>query len=207
MKKTLKMMTFVLLGLGLIGCEAQKTTSEVACESSEDTSSICKRPGTTPVVEVNREGLEAYTELSENPVIQAIDFSQAKALIEKGTGVLALGFPSCGRCQEAFPVLDQVAADLNADNVYYLNVRGLTRGEEDTEYEQIIELLKDYMGFNDDGEQVIYVPDVFAIKDGEVVTHHLGTTDDHDAYERQMTEAEVEELTGVYMELFSMINN
>lgn len=205
MKKILNVITVVLFIIGLVGCKAQETP-ETDCGTSQDTHNLCTRPlGTDESEEVNREGLDEYVGLSENSVLQTIYFEEAKALIEGGTGVLALGFPSCQWCQEAFPILDNVASDLNVNNVYYLNVRGLTRGEEDTEYEQIADLLQDYMGTNEEGEMVIYVPDVFFIKDGEVIAHHLGTTEDHDAHERQMTEDEIEELTNTYINMFNLL--
>ncbi|MDO5794721.1 MAG: hypothetical protein Q4Q00_11130 [Turicibacter sp.] len=204
MKKRLKAFMILFWIMGLMACQKQEI-SDITCESSQETHTLCKSPLAVVNEEVNQEGLDEYAGLPENPILQTVDFEQAKALIEAGTGVLALSFPSCQWCQEALPILNQVAFNLGVDNVYYLNVRSLTRGEKEAEYEQIADLLQEHMATNETGELVIYVPDVFFIKEGEVLAHHLGTIKDHNAKERQMTEQEREELVTTYTNLFKLI--
>ncbi|HAX72325.1 MAG TPA: hypothetical protein DCY20_02240 [Firmicutes bacterium] len=152
--------------------------------------------------EKSYEGLDEYENLSKNPVVQTVKFDQAKSLLTEGSGVLILSYSACPWCQSAMPVVDEVAKELSLDHVYYLNVKELTREGENNEYDQLVELLRDHLVV-ENGEPVMYVPDVFAVKQGEIVGHHLGTTDEHDANEREMTDAEKEELVKIYTELFN----
>lgn len=188
----------------LSGCSL-KESMPLSCETT-DSNDLCTNHSSpqsslTPITS-SEEELKEYTNLPSESMIQVLDFESAKTLIESGTGVLAFSFPSCPWCQEALPVLNEVATEFRETPVFYLNVRQLSRGEADTEYEQLAQLLKPYLTPDEDGELVIYVPDVFFIQEGKVIGHHLGTTDDHDAHERQMTAEEVEELKETYFTLF-----
>ncbi|MFR9256884.1 MAG: hypothetical protein ACLVJ6_16070 [Merdibacter sp.] len=51
----------------------------------------------------------------------------------------------------------------------------------------------------------MYVPYVFVIRDGKVISAHEGTVESHDAHERQMTDSEKIELTNTYQDMFAEI--
>lgn len=205
MKKLNPSLFFMVAGTLLLSGCSLKESMPLSCETT-DSNDLCTNHSSpqsslTPITS-SEEELKEYTNLPSESMIQVLDFESAKTLIESGTGVLAFSFPSCPWCQEALPVLNEVATEFRETPVFYLNVRQLSRGEADTEYEQLAQLLKPYLTPDEDGELVIYVPDVFFIQEGKVIGHHLGTTDDHDAHERQMTAEEVEELKETYFTLF-----
>ena len=58
---------------------------------------------------------------------------------------------------------------------------------------------------DDEGEKRMYVPYVFVIRDGKVISAHEGTVESHDAHERQMTDSEKIELTNTYQDMFAEI--
>ena len=205
MKKINPYLISLVAGLLLLGGCAPKESTPLSCDAT-DTNDLCTNhssPQSSLIpIPSSEEELKEYTNLPSESMIQVVDFEAAKTLIESGTGVLVFSFPSCPWCQEALPVLNEVATEFGETPVFYLNVRQLSRGEAETEYEQLAQLLEPYLETDEDGELVIYVPDVFFIREGEVVGHHLGTTDDHDAHERLMTTEEVDKLKETYLTLF-----
>ncbi len=47
---------------------------------------------------------------------------------------------------------------------------------------------------NDEGILTLYVPLVVRVEDGQVISGHQGTAEDHDAHESSLTQEETEEL-------------
>lgn len=89
-------------------------------------------------------------------------------IFEKGDGLVFLGFPECPWCQELAPIVDEAAKAEGIDKVYYLNIRE-ARESNDELYKALVAKLSDYLEKDENGEPRIYVPDVTAFRDGEVV--------------------------------------
>ena len=128
---------------------------------------------------------------------------------QKGeTFAVFFGFSNCPWCREAMPLLNEVAKE-NGRKVYYVNTRakeGITSNTEIDDYDLLVENLGEFFPYDNDGIRHLYVPFVFFIKDGVVVSYHEGTTDDHDATERKMTPEEQDELISIYEEGFYLMN-
>ena len=71
--------------------------------------------------------------------------------------------------------------------------------------EQLYSYLDAFLEEDDEGEKRMYVPYVFVIRDGKVISAHEGTVESHDAHERQMTDSEKIELTNTYQDMFAEI--
>jgi predicted bacteriocin transport accessory protein len=139
----------------------------------------------------------AVTEMTEMSFQDAIDFFK-----EGKSGVLYFGFPDCPWCQEAIPVLEEAA---QGKEIYYVRTRDDDRELLYTQEqkEEIIPYIQDYMSDNDEGVLTLYVPLVVNVQEGKAVAGHVGTVDDHDATEREMTEAEKKELFNIYESLLN----
>ncbi|MGL4336531.1 MAG: TlpA family protein disulfide reductase [Turicibacter sp.] len=166
---------------------------------------ICLLMGCSQPKEINVRGLAEYTKLPSHHLIQTIDFTEAKEIIADGSGIIFMSYPGCPWCQEAIAVVNEVAKELKINEVYYLNVKELKREETGiNEYDELTSLLRDHLTI-ENGEPVMYVPDTYVIKNGEILGHHLGTTDSHDAFEREMNEDELNELKTTFRELFQTL--
>lgn len=91
-------------------------------------------------------------------------------LLETGKGLVYLGFPECPWCQQYVIYLDEVAREQNFNKIYYYNVRQI-RTDNTAEYQRMVTLLGDRLDKDDSGQPRIFVPDVTAVRDGEIVGH------------------------------------
>ena len=104
---------------------------------------------------------------ADNRFVYASD-DEILDIMNNGSGIVFLGFPECPWCQQLAPIVDEAARAENLDKIYYLNIRE-SRANNDATYQQLLEKLKDYVGKDDDGNPRILVPDVTAVRDGEIV--------------------------------------
>lgn len=144
----------------------------------------------------------------EDHVFLEINFDEAKKLLETDdfNGIIYFGYPTCPWCIEALPIMNEVAKEKEL-SIYYVNKKS-DINQEHPEWEQATtDILDAAYGLDkdDDGNPRIYVPEVIVVKDGEVVDHHMGTLDEHDATERKMTDDEKEEVKKIYEEMFSKL--
>lgn len=109
----------------------------------------------------------------------------------KETYLLYIGFTNCPWCQELVPVLNEVAKE-NSLSVYYVDINSLS-SEENNTLDSLKAYLSDWL-YKENGESVLYVPDVAFIKDGQLVGNHIGTVSGHDAYAEKMTDEQKAEL-------------
>ena len=155
---------------------------------------------------------------SYNPISYS-NYEEIFDILDKGTGVIYLGFPECPWCRNLVPVLVDSALEEKVSPIYYLNISGdrntlsLTKKgkikteKEGTEnYLKLVDILKDYLpvydGLNDDSIKRIYLPTVIFVKDGKV----LGLEETLESYSKrvdgnpylEMTDSEKEELSNIF---------
>lgn len=90
------------------------------------------------------------------------------SIFESGTGLVYLGFEECPWCQKISTRLDEAAKEEGLDKIHYLDIRS-DRQSGSEAYEKLVEVLSQYLETDENGEPRIYVPDVTAVKDGEIV--------------------------------------
>ena len=138
--------------------------------------------------------------IAEDNPIKYASFKEVEELFAKGTGIIYFGFPSCPWCRNMIPVLFDVAKENNVNTIYYVNPRELKSNTE--EYNKLLEILNPYLE-ESDGGKVLYVPDVYFIKDGKVVGHHLSTVESQTDPRISLNEEQVKELSSIYQELLN----
>ena len=89
-------------------------------------------------------------------------------ILENGTGVVYLGFPECPWCMEYVKHLNESAKENNVSKIYYKNILN-ERKENTQEYQKMVELLKDYLQYDEEGNKRIYVPAVIVVNNGVIV--------------------------------------
>lgn len=144
--------------------------------------------------------------ISKNNPIKYVTLDEVFDIIQNKTGVIYFGFPGCPWCRNMIPVLFEAAKNNNIDTIYYFNPRNVKKSDND-EYNKLKEILNEYLSEDENCQKVLYVPDVYFIKDGKIVGHHLGTVDSQADPTISLTEEEKNELLDIFNELFEKIRN
>lgn len=109
-----------------------------------------------------------YSNVGENNVFVYRNINEIISILNNGTGIIYLGFPECKWCQAYVPYLNEVAKEFNLEKIYYFNILE-DRKNNTKEYLQIVDILKDYLNYDEEGKKRIYVPTVIAIKEGKII--------------------------------------
>ena len=109
-----------------------------------------------------------YHEVAKNNVFVYRNIDEIINILEKGTGIVYLGFPECKWCQRYTKYLNEVAMDMGISKIYYYNIRE-DRKLNTENYQQIVSILENYLQNDEEGNKRIYVPSVIALKKGEIV--------------------------------------
>ena len=137
-----------------------------------------------------------YTEVAEDNVFVYRSAEEVIKLLEHGTGVVYLGFPECPWCQTYVKYLDEVAAEVGVDKIYYYNI--LEDRTNNTEvYQKIVSLLGDSLQYDDEGNLRVYVPNVSFHVNGEIIGSDCETSKDTKGFEtpeEYWSKEEVQEL-------------
>ena len=200
MKKSL---VILLLLLVCTGCNNNSLPTPTPTATPSSKPNLCD-PIDPCENKANMTSYATMADIAEHVYIE-ITMEQALAKIESNESeIIYFGFDTCPWCLEVVPVLNEVAQEEGL-SVYYVNTRSdLSISEEGMAYRaQIVEILQDLLQFNEDRQQKwLYVPDVLFMKNGEIMANHIGTLDDHDATQRQMTEEEEAQLKQIFQDYF-----
>jgi len=153
-----------------------------------------------------------YPLTEENPFIIA-SYEELIGHLKHGAGVVAFGFDECPRCKNAFPVLEKAFYEMGMDRhagfrgrIVYYNIFG-DREEDNERYRAIVDILKDSLGSDENGDPRIYVPDVFFISSGKVVGNHLDTVPSLEDPWESLSGEQAAELMGIYMDLMEKLDD
>lgn len=166
---------------------------------------------------LNDDSKENYVSMkvpSQNKMVYSSK-EEVLSLLEKGTGIVYFGFPSCPWCRNAVPVLIESAKEENVDKIYYYNALedrntlSLKDGKIETKkegtdfYKKLLEKLGDkasvYEGLEDESIKRLYFPTVVFVKDGEIQTLHESTVDGQKDPSKALTSKQREELKEIYV--------
>lgn len=123
----------------------------------------------------NEKFANEYTEVGKNNVFVYRNADEIIKILEGGTGIVYLGFPECPWCQAYVPMLNEVAKEEGVEKIYYFNIRE-DRQENTKNYQKIVKLVKNYLMKDDEGNERIFVPDIYAVKDGKIIAHNNETS-------------------------------
>lgn len=149
---------------------------------------------------------EEYTSVTEKNVFVYRNIDEIINILEHGTGVVYLGFPECPWCTAYVPYLNEVAIDKGAEKIYYYNILNDRKDNTDN-YKKLVEILKDYLKFDDEGNKRIYAPSVIAVKEGEIVGFDDETAWDTKGYKTPEEYWKNEDLQGLKEKLAKMFED
>ena len=141
-----------------------------------------------------------YKTVTKDNVFVYRDINEIINILEKGTGVVYLGFPECPWCKAYVTYLNEVA------KVYYYNILE-DRKNNTKEYQKIIELLGDYVANDEEGNKRIYVPMVIGVNKGQIVGFDDETAWDTKGYETPEDYWSQEDLQGLKDKLAKMFQD
>ncbi|MBP3852987.1 MAG: conjugal transfer protein TraF [Erysipelotrichaceae bacterium] len=185
----MKKLMIVWMALSLCACQQQTTTQNekpAACDPSES----CE--------ETKKETKEVdFKEISMDEALSVF--------ARQESAILFFGFKDCPWCQEAAPVLKEVA-ETTGKEVLYIKTRSDKEHEllySDQQREQLSESIGAWMEPNEeeDNKLWLYVPLVIRVDHGVATEGHEGTVDTHDATKQTMTTEEKTQLEEIYTEI------
>ena len=118
---------------------------------------------------------------------------------EEGSGILYYGYAGCPWCERAVPILNKVEKETGV-TVYYINVHFQTTMEA---YNELMTYISPILEKDSEGEPVFKVPEVIAVKNGEITDHHLALVEDFkiENDDSQMSDSQKKELEDFYLNL------
>lgn len=126
--------------------------------------------------------------------ITYLNVDEAINFMENGTGILYIGFPACPWCRNIVPVLIETFKD---EYIYYYNPNVNKDSVKEKQFESF---LAPYLENNR-----LYVPDVYFVKNGKIMGHHLGSVSSQNDPYVPLTDIQKQELVDIYNNLFKEI--
>lgn len=139
-----------------------------------------------------------------NNVFVYRNLDEINKILENGTGVVYLGFPECPWCKGYIPYLNEVAINEHLDKIYYFNILN-DRKNNTSGYKKTVQLLNDYLKYDNEGNKRIYVPAVIAVNNGKIVGFDDESSFDTKGYETPEEYWKNEDLDGFKKRLSDMI--
>lgn len=139
-----------------------------------------------------------------NNVFVYRSLDEINKILENGTGVVYLGFPECPWCRGYIPYLNEVAINEHLDKIYYFNILN-DRKNNTSGYKKTVQLLNDYLKYDNEGNKRIYVPAVIAVNNGKIVGFDDESSFDTKGYETPEEYWKNEDLDGLKKRLSDMI--
>lgn len=139
-----------------------------------------------------------------NNVFVYRNLDEINKILENGTGVVYLGFPECPWCKGYVPYLNEVAINEHLDKIYYFNILN-DRKNNTSGYKKTVQLLNDYLKYDNEGNKRIYVPAVIAVNNGKIVGFDDESSLDTKGYETPEEYWKNEDLDGLKKRLSDMI--
>ncbi len=188
MKKILIALTMLLV---LSGCQESKIESDEPKEPSV------------------RADMSGYSLLSDKEhVFELISMAESVELIESGRNViLYYGYTSCPWCQAAVPVLNEAAKEKEAV-VYYVDLHASSEDPdvqlaEQEAFNELFVYMEPFLTKDATGQSSFYVPQVFIVKEGKIISGHTGTAPS--AETPTMNDAQKKELKKIYTDMIKKI--
>lgn len=156
-----------------------------------------------------------YIELNipENNQVKYLNDDNIIKEIQTGNKIIYMGFPDCNWCRMILPILLNAANENNIKEIYYYNFKnirndyylGKTTDKAKT-YEKLIKILDNKIEtkFEDGknkGKKKITAPTVLLVNQGKITNIHIGATQTHKDYTKNLTKKEQEELFKTYEDM------
>jgi len=181
--KKLIVLLLIIVGLGLSGCS--------------------KNSGIEEDYPMLREIEHVYVKGTYQEVVNALT-------VDKGVSVIYFAFDTnlyeCPFCIATVPIINEVAIEEGIEKIIYLDIFEMRR-DETAEYQMLLGYLDSKVDdlIVRDGVMKLIVPDLYVVKDGEILGHHIATVkNESGSFVYNLDEEQTEELKTIYRNLFRL---
>lgn len=115
-----------------------------------------------------------YKTVSKDNLYEYATYTNIIDVINKKSGIIYLGFPSCTLCKEIVPILNDSAKEKNIDSILYYNFKEI-RDNNTYEYQKLTDILSDYIKLDEEGKKRITAPTILFVNKGRIVGVYIGT--------------------------------
>lgn len=147
---------------------------------------------------------EEYPSITEDNLFKYKNIKEATEILKKGNGIIYIGFPECPSCETYAKYINDVATEMELEEIYYFNIY-VNRKNNTAEYKSFISLLGDKVSFNDEGEKTITVPALIVVKEGNVLYYHDGRLLNGSASEMNWSLEEINEFKNTLRNEFNSL--
>ena len=152
---------------------------------------------------------EYYYFDDEDHAFEEVTLAESLRLFdEKLDGIILYSYTTCPFCNNAIPILNEIAKEYE-QTVYYVDVygqdlSGYTKEERTELMDHFMEIMDPTLVYNSSkGEWEFQVPIVMTVIDGNIVSFHIGITEDYKGPER-ITDIQADKLRETYRGLFDI---
>ena len=100
---------------------------------------------------------------------------QTAEILEKGTGVVFIGFKECPWCQLYVVFLHDTAREAGINRIFYCDIRE-DRLNNTIYYQRIVGILEGLLQYDDEGRPRVFVPDVTIVDNGKIIGRDFETS-------------------------------
>jgi len=108
--------------------------------------------------------------------------SETADILEKGRGIVFIGFKECPWCQQYAVYLHDVAREMEVEKIFYCDIRE-DRESNSESYRKIVDIFTGRLQYDDEGRPRVYVPDAAIVSRGRIITHDFETSKDTLGYD------------------------
>lgn len=139
-----------------------------------------------------------YDMVSKDNLYEYATYLNVTDMLDKGTGIIYFGFPTCTLCKEVVPILDNAAKEKKVKTILYYNFKEI-RKNNTVEYQKLAGILSDYIKEDEEGNKKIEAPTVVFVNKGRIVGVYIGVIDS--SKEEVISNEEKENLKNNFMSL------
>ena len=183
-----------------------------ACGSTGSTDeSGSTTEATSPFAGMEPADLSGYDSMSdydgESRLVETDVNEMVKLINDKETFVVFFSFEECPYCNAIMPYVNKAAEDADM-YVGYIDTRSnpeWTNNMEIDGYDKVVKYFGDHLPEDEDGKDHLYTPDMYFIKNGEVVARHDGVVEGADDPTVPLTSSQEENLMKILADDFAKL--
>lgn len=182
----------------------------VACDTTGVVESVSSESYFSSYEESDMEGYEGLRNYTRELKFRDVTVADIdKAMKANGSFVLYCGYKDCPWCNRMISILNDSAIEYGTQ-IAYLNTRKDPSWSSNTDiegYDIFVKYFGDYLDTDSESKKHLYVPHVFFVKDGVVVSEHPGTAPGHEDASDELTNEQKSELKEIFEEGFTAITD
>jgi len=115
-----------------------------------------------------------YPNIGKNNVFVYKKSTDIQNILKSGTGVVFFCTPKSEWCKKYAEILNETAKDNQISEIYYYDIYP-DRLKQNQTYKDILSIVGDYALTDDEGNKKLYLPAVFAVKNGHIIAYNYDT--------------------------------